>query len=94
MKLTTFEVNPRWTTSLGKDLTVGVGPGIGLVKAELAGHSKTMGALQFGADLDYRVGAVNLGLGARWQVTQDKEILAGTRGADNFLIQAKIGVNF
>jgi hypothetical protein len=94
MKLTTFEVNPRWTTEISKDLTVGVGPGIGLVKAEIGGQSKTMGALQVGADLDYRVGALNLGLGARWQATQNKEIVAGKRGADNFLIQAKIGVNF
>jgi hypothetical protein len=94
MKLTSFEVNPRWTTSLGQDLTLGVGPGIGLVKAELAGQNKTMAALQVGADLDYRVGALNLGLGARWQATQDKEIVPGKKGADNFLIQAKIGVNF
>jgi hypothetical protein len=94
MKLTTFEVNPRWTTNLDKNLSVGFGPGIGLVKAEMAGGSANMAALQLGADLDYRIGALNLGLGARWQVTQNKEIVTGVRGADNFLIQAKVGMNF
>ena len=94
MKLTTFEVNPRWTTNLSQDLTVGFGPGIGLVKAEMSGHSKDLAALQLGADLDYRVGALNLGLGARWQATQNKEIAPGKNGADNFLVQAKVGVNF
>jgi len=94
MKLTTFEVNPRWTVNLNKDLTVGFGPGIGLVKAEMAGRSTNMAALQVGADLDYRIGALNLGLGARWQATQNKEIAPGRSGADNVLIQAKVGVNF
>ena len=94
MKITSFEINPRWTTQLSQDLSVGVGPGIGLVKAEMAGTSKDMAALQLGADLDYRVGALNLGLGARWQATQNKEIAPGKNGADNFLIQAKVGINF
>jgi hypothetical protein len=94
MKLTSFEVNPRWTMNLNQDLTLGVGPGIGLVKAEMDGHSRDMAALQVGADLDYHVGALNLGLGARWQATQNKEIVPGKNGANNFLIQAKVGVNF
>jgi len=94
MKLTTFEVNPRWTVNLNQDLTVGIGPGIGFVKAEVAGRSTDMAALQIGADLDYRIGALNLGLGARWQATQNENIAPGRSGADNFLIQAKVGVNF
>ncbi len=94
MKLTSFEVNPRWTTNLSPDLTIGVGPGIGYVKADTLGRTTSMAALQIGADLDYRFGALNLGLGVRWQDTRNKAITTGVDGVDNTLIQAKIGVNF
>ena len=53
-----------------------------------------MTALQVGVDLDYRIGALNLGLGARWQGTQNKLVSPTLRGADNTLIQAKLGINF
>jgi hypothetical protein len=94
LKLTDFEINPRWTVKLNQDLSFGVGPGIGLVKAEIAGQSATLFALQLGADLDYRMGPLNLGLGARWQATEGKEIMRGRSGADNALLQARIGFNF
>jgi hypothetical protein len=94
LKLTDFEINPRWTVKLNKDLSFGVGPGIGFVNAEIAGHSSALFALQLGVDLDYRMGALNLGLGARWQATEGKEIVSGRSGADNALIQARIGFNF
>jgi hypothetical protein len=93
-KITTFEVNPRWTTNLSPDLTFGIGPGVGYVKAETSGQSTSMAAIQVGADLDYRVGSVNLGLGIRWQDTRNKPITASVNGVDNTLIQAKVGVNF
>jgi hypothetical protein len=94
LKLTDFEINPRWTVKLNKDLSFGVGPGVGLVNAEIAGHSSTLFALQLGADLDYRMGPLNLGLGARWQATENKELVSGRSGADNALIQVRIGYNF
>ncbi|NVO07506.1 MAG: hypothetical protein HXX19_17005 [Rhodoferax sp.] len=94
LKLTDFEINPRWTVKLNPDLSFGVGPGIGLVKAEIAGQSATLFAMQLGADLDYKMGPLNLGLGLRWQATEDKEIVRGRSGADNALLQARIGFNF
>lgn len=94
LKLSSFEVNPRWTVNLNPALSVGVGPGIGLVKAEVAGQATTMAALQIGADLDYKIGALNLGLGARWQDTRNKPVTTGMRGANNTLIVAKVGINF
>ena len=94
LKLSTFEVNPRWTTSVAPNLTVGFGPGIGLVQADVAGKTTSMAAMQLGADLDYRIGQVNLGLGARWQNTVNKTIATGMQGANNTLIQAKLGFNF
>jgi len=94
LKLTTFEINPRWTTSVGKDMTIGVGPGIGFVQANMVGNTTSMAAIQFGADLDYRIDKLNLGLGARWQDTSNKDIAPGVHGANNTLIQAKLGYNF
>ena len=94
MKITTFEVNPRWTTHLSDNLTFGIGPGIGYVKTDMAGQTTNMAALQAGVELDYRIGALNLGLGARWQGTQNKLVTNTLRGADNALIQAKLGINF
>ncbi|MGC2166276.1 MAG: hypothetical protein WA632_09710 [Gallionella sp.] len=94
MRLTSVEINPRWTTNLSPGLTIGVGPGVGYVRANTLGQSTSMAALQIGADLDYRIGALNLGLGARWQNTRNKSIATGVNGVDNTLIQGKIGVNF
>ncbi|MGB8517527.1 MAG: hypothetical protein WCD45_06525 [Gallionella sp.] len=94
LKLSTFEVNPRWTTGIAQNLTFGIGPGIGLVKADVAGRSTNMAAFQIGADLDYRIGALNLGLGARWQGTSNKNVAPGMNGANNTLVQAKVGYNF
>jgi hypothetical protein len=94
MKLTTFEINPHWTTNIANDVTFGVGPGVGYVKAEMNGQTTNMAALQIGADLNYRIGVLNLGLGARWQDTSNKEIAPGVHGANNTLVQAKIGYNF
>jgi len=94
LRLKTLEVNPRWTTKLNENLYFGVGPGIGFVKAEMNGQTTSMAAVQIGADLDYRVGALNMGIGTRWQDTRSKIIAPGQSGANNTLLQAKIGYNF
>jgi len=94
LKLTIFEINPRWTNSIDKNLSFGVGPGIGYVKAEMNGQSISMAAFQIGADLDYKIGSINLGLSARWQDTVNKDIAPGIQGANNTLVQAKVGYNF
>ena len=93
LELTTVELNPRWTIPVAKDLTFGVGPGIGWVKAD-GGRNVDMFAWQAGADLDYRIGQLNLGLGARWQDTVNKNLGGGREGADNWLVQAKVGIAF
>jgi hypothetical protein len=94
LDLTSVELNPRWTTPIAKDLTLGVGPGIGWVKADSGNRTTDMFAWQVGADLDYRIGQLNLGLGARWQDTVNKTVSTGNEGADNWLVQAKVGVAF
>jgi hypothetical protein len=95
LKLTSYELNPRWMFSVDKNLSVGFGPGIGYVDAKKNGNSKGMWAGQLGADLDYRIGGhIDVGLAARWQATQSSTITPGVKGADNSLIQAKIGYAF
>lgn len=94
LKFKTFEVNPRWTTRVSEDLTVGFGPGIGFVQADVAGKTTSMTAMQLGADLNYRIGQLNLGLDARWQNTANKDIALGMRGANNTLILGKVGMSF
>ena len=71
-----------------------LGPGIGWVKADSGNRNVDMFAWQVGADLDYRIGQLNLGLGARWQDTVNKTVATGQAGADNWLVQAKVGVAF
>lgn len=90
----TFEVNPRWTVPVAQNLSFGIGPGIGYVRTEVGSRDTHMFAWQVGADLDYRMGRMNLGLGARWQDTLDKTVAPGTSGAENWLVQAKIGLAF
>jgi hypothetical protein len=94
LDLTTVELNPRWTIPVAKDVTFGIGPGIGWVKADAGNRTVDMFAWQAGADLDYRMGQLNLGLGARWQDTVGKTIATGQQGADNWLVQAKVGIAF
>jgi len=94
LQLTSYEINPRWMFNIDKNLSVGFGPGIGYVNAKDAGNTTGLWAGQVGADLDYRIGAINLGLAARWQGTENRVIAAGVKGADNTLIDAKIGYNF
>ena len=45
-------------------------------------------------DLTFGIGQLNLGLGARWQDTVNKNLGGGREGADNWLVQAKVGIAF
>jgi hypothetical protein len=78
LKLSSYEVNPRWTVNLDKNLSVGFGPGLGYVEAKSAGQSKGVWARQMGADLDYKIGQVNLGLAARRQVAENTHLAGQT----------------
>jgi hypothetical protein len=58
------------------------------------GKSDDMWTLQLGGDIEYRQGAFYLCAGARYMWTQDKDIGLTSDGADNWLAQLKMGVNF
>ncbi len=94
VKLTSYEVNPRWFNELGNGWSLGVGPGFGYIEADAGGDETGMWSLQLGGDLHYRSGPLFFGIGARYQFTDDKEIYPGEDGADNWVAVAKIGINF
>jgi len=92
---TSFEVNPRYFIDLSPNWSLGAGPGFGYLKADTPFRDGVdMFTLQLGADLSYRIGPLFLGVGARYQFTDDKEIAPGVDGADNWVAVGKIGVNF
>lgn len=94
VKLSTLELNPRWMVNVTPALSLGAGPGLGLVTTDVAGKTKHLTAVQIGADLDYRLDHVNLGLGLRRQATRSADIGAGLNRASNTLLQAKVGYAF
>lgn len=92
--ITSFEMNPNYFMTIGNGWTVGVGPGIGFARAYIGDHSAAMSSIQASANLNYRSGHFFAGLGARYQDTRDKEIVPGKSGVDNWLLSAKVGINF
>ena len=95
IKLTTFEINPRYFVEMSPSVMLGVGPGFGYMWTDAdVGEAENMWTLQLGGDLEYRQGALFLGAGARYMFTQDKNIGLNNDGADNWLVQLKAGVNF
>ena len=53
-----------------------------------------MSSIQVSANVNYRNGHFFAGAGARYQDTLNKEIVAGVKGMDNWLLSAKVGINF
>lgn len=95
LEMTSFEMNPNYFMSLAPNWTLGVGPGVGYARASFNnGGTEGLWSIQASANLNYRNGPLFAGVGARYQNTQDKNLAAGVDGADNWLISAKLGVNF
>jgi hypothetical protein len=94
MSLTSIEMNPNYFVSIGNGWTVGAGPGIGFVRGYRDGREAAMSSVQVSANVNYRSGPLFFGAGVRYQDTRNKEIAAGQYGADNWLVSAKVGINF
>ena len=87
--VTTFELNPRYYMGDGS-VTFGFGPGVGYMWAD-DGTEDNVWTFQVGADVEYRSGAMFVGAGTRYQVTQDFD---DGEDANNLLTTVKLGVNF
>jgi hypothetical protein len=94
MSLTSFEMNPNYFISIGNGWSVGAGPGIGFVRGYLGDREAAMSSIQASANLNYRNGHFFFGAGARYQDTRNKELAIDKSGADNWLLSAKVGINF
>lgn len=95
IEITSFEMNPNYFMTLAPNLTLGVGPGVGYVRAsDMNGPTEGLWSVQASANLNYRNGPLFLGAGARYQDTRDKTLSPGVSGADNWLVSAKVGINF
>ena len=68
-EVSTFELNPRYYMGDGS-LTFGFGPGVGYMWGE-GTLDEGVWTFQVGADIEYRNGAMFIGAGSRYQVTQD-----------------------
>ena len=95
IELTTFEINPRYYVNMTPSVMIGAGPGFGYMWTDASqGDESDMWTLQLGGDVEYRQGVMFLGLGARYQWTENESLGIDNEGADNWLVQLKAGVNF
>lgn len=95
LELTSLEMNPNYFFNLAPNWTLGIGPGVGYVWADAdGGDSEGLWSIQASVNLHYRNGPLFAGVGARYQDTQDKDLAPGVEGADNWLVTAKLGINF
>jgi hypothetical protein len=95
IELTTFEINPRYYVDVSPTTRVGAGPGFGYMWTDAdVGEENGMWTFQLGGDVEYRQGALFLGAGARYMLTENQSLGIDNRGADNWLVQLKAGVNF
>lgn len=96
LETTHLELNPHYLFVDDGNLTVGAGPGFGLVQGDLDGAGDdSVFALQAGASVNYDFGPAFVGAEARYQWTTEadfgkniEEDLSNTR------VMAKVGVNF
>ncbi len=91
----TLELNPHWFTTAG-DLRWGFGPGLGYMWVDPdVGSDESVWTAQLNLSVEYRSGALFLGAGTRYQLTEEKDLFgAGKTSLDNVLTTIRIGMNF
>lgn len=91
VKVTSFELSPRYMVPVGQGLTVGAGPSLAAYNVDgQGGYDETLFAVGVAAGVSYRSGALFLGGDVRYHATEKKN------GADfdNWTIGLKVGANF
>lgn len=91
---TSFELNPHYLVLEQGNLGIGIGPGLGYIDAEAGSESDGVFAVQAGASVHYRMGALFLGAETRYQWTQEADFGATQTSLDNWRAAAKVGFNF
>jgi hypothetical protein len=91
LEINSVELNPHYVWKIGKNLEMGVGPGIGHVSGKAGALDDSVWAMQAGASLHYRSGNMFLGAEARYQFTEDD---FGGNDLNNYRVMLKVGYNF
>jgi hypothetical protein len=94
-QITTFEANPHFMFPIAEGLSLGAGPGFGLVMLDTVGteFDKNLWALQAGVSLQYVWGPLSLGAKARYQYTEQIGI-GDKQGLNNTFVSGKVGYRF
>lgn len=90
LKANAYELSPRYTVPLNGGFSVGVGPSLALYQVEMPGYDKTLRGWGVAAGVNFRSGALYLGLDARYHDTQSKD----GKNFENITLGAKAGINF
>ncbi|SFD15593.1 hypothetical protein SAMN05660831_00916 [Thiohalospira halophila DSM 15071] len=95
LETTHLELNPHYLFVDDGNLTVGAGPGFGLVQGDLDGAGDdSVFALQAGASVNYDFGPAFVGAEARYQWTTEADFGSVEEDLSNTRVMAKVGVNF
>jgi hypothetical protein len=90
LKANAFELSPRYTVPLNGGFSVGVGPSLALYQVEMPGYDKNLLGWGVAAGVNFRSGALYLGVDVRYHDTQSK----GGSNFENVTLGAKAGINF
>jgi len=95
LKLTAYELSPRYTLPVGNKLSVGVGPSLALFSVEQGSYDEMLFGVGVAAGINYRSGKFYAGADLRIHKT-DSEGNNGNGHADfdNIALGAKVGINF
>ena len=94
LETTHLELNPHYLFVDDGNLTVGAGPGFGLVQGDWDGGDDSVFALQAGASVNYDFGPAFVGAEARYQWTTEADFGLVEEDLSNTRVMAKVGVNF
>jgi len=93
-----IELNPDYMFKVAKDISIGAGPGVGMIVLNTADRDTTLGAFQLGASMDYTgVKHLLVGVESRYQVStkrfyeRDSETYSH---ANNWRTAIRIGYQF
>jgi len=91
-----IEFNPHVMFNIADKLQLGVGPGFGLVFADVeGGESDLVFGLNLGASLNYDITtSMFVGAEARYQWTTDADFGGGDTTLDNYRTLLKVGMHF
>ncbi|PHS58692.1 MAG: hypothetical protein COB17_01715 [Sulfurimonas sp.] len=93
-EVTVIEMNPYYFFDISKDLTLGVGPGIGAMNAKMPnGNDEWLFTVQSGAGLKYYMdNNILIGADIRYQWTAEKSFGTGVKqDLDNMRVLLKVG---